>query len=415
MSLSTEDARETKQRRTTTPCDGCGGVDLISDLCDELLLRVLELLPDASDLVRTHALSRRWRGFWTRVTALRFDSDTRGEFKKDTAGRFVAFVDHVLALRATESADREPPVEHLAILLDMDEDDGEEGSELDVGHEDGGEEGSAQLMPPSVEFEVEAAQRWIHHAMQHGVKSLKLTLHLPLLLFRHEVASDDDDSIKRPVISLDGLASSAKLEAMHLELSDDVKLRLPSTAVFASLTDLSLKHIRFEQGGVHLLARFVSTACCPRLHRLELRYLKFSWTELLELFWMDQEPLLIDAAALLELSLDLDIPNLQFLELRTPSLRVLDMESCCNTLEGVRISAPRLEDIKLSGPLHIDVDGDLLSSVGRLKIDLCSHGRLHDDQNGGSIRLLECCRLTRCLEVCLRIPQVYAIKHLLRS
>ena len=38
---------------------GGGGADLISELSDDLLVRVLEVLPDARDAVRTHALSRR--------------------------------------------------------------------------------------------------------------------------------------------------------------------------------------------------------------------------------------------------------------------------------------------------------------------------------------------------------------------
>ncbi|KAL6650761.1 hypothetical protein ACP70R_009686 [Stipagrostis hirtigluma subsp. patula] len=45
--------------------------DQISALGDDVLLRVLELLPDARDAVRMGALSRRWCGLWKRVPALR--------------------------------------------------------------------------------------------------------------------------------------------------------------------------------------------------------------------------------------------------------------------------------------------------------------------------------------------------------
>ena len=46
--------------------------DLISDLCDDLLLHILRFLSeDASDVVCTSALSSRWRSLWTRAPVLR--------------------------------------------------------------------------------------------------------------------------------------------------------------------------------------------------------------------------------------------------------------------------------------------------------------------------------------------------------
>ncbi|KAG2623565.1 hypothetical protein PVAP13_3KG068200 [Panicum virgatum] len=318
-----------------------GGGDLISD---DLLVRVLELLPDARDAVRTHALSRRWRALWTRVAALRFHSDRRRWELREPGPpeQFVAFVDRALALRAAE---KEPALEHLDISFDLSQ------------HE------SEELVPPTIE----AAQRWIRYAMQHEVKSLTCKVHLP---WPH---IDDDDDDNMTIITLGIL--SAELETMRLALSS-LKLRLPSTAAFASLTDLSLESMVLEAGGAHLLARFVSSACCPRLHRLQLAAV------------MEMETLLIDAGALLELSLE-DIDDMLFLQLRTPSLRVLHVKRC-NELVELKVSAPRLEDIKflVQNPLHID-------------------GYLHDDDrnNDGSIRLLECCRLIRCLEICLEIVE----------
>lgn len=70
---------------------------------------------------------------------------------------------------------------------------------------------------------------------------------------------------------------------------DHVKLGLPSTAVFPSLTDLSLEAIVVEAGGDHLLARLVSSACCPGLYRLRLVRLKLQRME---------GTLLVDAGAL---------------------------------------------------------------------------------------------------------------------
>jgi len=360
---------------------GGGGADLISELSDDLLVRVLEVLPDARDAVRTHALSRRWRALWTRVAALRFDSNRwRREFREPGGpGRFVAFVDHALALRAAE---KEPALEHLEISFD-----------LSV-HEEEASSDPEQLVPPSTE----AAQRWIRYAMQHEVKSLTFKVDLPLPLFNDEADDDDDFYSGNNVMTLDDLPfSSAKLETMRLNLSA-VRLRLPSTAAFASLTDLSLENMEVGAGGGRLLGRLVSSACCPRLHRLRLVGLELAEME------EEEPPLLIDAGALLELSL-LEFNELLFLQLRTPSLRVLHVKGCYE-LEELTVSAPRLEDVKflVRQPLHIDGD---LSSVARLEIELSSsQGYLGDDRNDGSIRLLECCSLIRCLEVSVDVPEV---------
>ena len=165
-------------------------------ISDDLLVRVLELLPDARDAVRTHALSRRWRALWTRVAVLRFDSDTRRrEFREPGGpGRFVAFVDHALALRAAE---KEPALEHLEISFDLSE------------HEE--EASSEQLVQPSIE----AAQRWIRYAMQHEVKSLTFKVDLPLPPFNGEDDGNDDFYSGNNVMTLDDLPfSSAKLETI---------------------------------------------------------------------------------------------------------------------------------------------------------------------------------------------------------
>ncbi|KAF8649999.1 hypothetical protein HU200_064161 [Digitaria exilis] len=155
---------------------------------------------------------------------------------------------------------------------------------------------------------------------------------------------------------------------MHLAL-DGVALHLPATAVFASLADLCFESIKFPSGSSHLLLRLVSSACCPHLQRLQLR--KISVTALSEL--------LLEASALLELYCE-DIHDMRFLELRTPSLKILHVTGCYS-LVGLTVSAPRLEELEflVQHHLHIDTNGD--------------------DKNDSSIHLLECCRLIRCLQV----------------
>jgi len=158
-------AKSTRGRRTTDLSfgDGTGGgVDLISGLSDDLLVRILELLPDARDVVRTHTLSRRWRGLWTGVAALRrFDYNSRpNKFlgaDDGAAERYVAFVNDALALRA---AAKESAVKDLAISFDMLYEPKAEG-----------------LAPPFVQ----AAQGWIRYGLQHVAKSVSFRLDLPWL------------------------------------------------------------------------------------------------------------------------------------------------------------------------------------------------------------------------------------------
>lgn len=124
-----------------------------------------------------------------------------------------------------------------------------------------------------------------------------------------------------------------------------------------------------------------------------------------------EEPLLIENGTLLQLSLD-RIFDLQFLELMTPALRFLHIESCFALNGFTVISAPKLEDLILcvQQPLRIDDVYGHLSSVRTLKILLYSYGHLlYEDitnRNYNGIHLLQRCRLTRCLEVSLKVAEV---------
>jgi hypothetical protein len=152
------------------------------------------------------------------------------------------------------------------------------------------------------------------------------------------------------MMDLINLPSSAKLETMHWELQG-VRLQLPATAMFTSLVDLSLENIELVAGGGHLLARLLSSACCPSLQKLQLR----------ELSLPELNELLVEARALLEQSMS-SRPNVgpATLKSKTPSLRILDIEDY-DYLRTLGISAPRLEELTfLPHQLdHIDVDGEL--------------------------------------------------------
>uniref|UniRef100_K3YD67 F-box domain-containing protein n=1 Tax=Setaria italica TaxID=4555 RepID=K3YD67_SETIT len=184
-----------KRRRRAAAASG-GGADLISGLGDDVLVRVLELLPDTRHAVRTAALSRRWRGLWTRVPALRFNfapatrrklsgaerfpsfvNNGTGRRCKGAAGaaearRFLSFVDNALARRA--HTDAAAALEHLAISFPMDPSvAGQQAKQL-----------AAQC--------IKASQEWIWYAMRSGVKSFVLELSVPLRDYRRQISREGD-------------------------------------------------------------------------------------------------------------------------------------------------------------------------------------------------------------------------------
>ncbi|CAL5030039.1 unnamed protein product [Urochloa decumbens] len=277
-----------------------GGADLISSLPDDVLLHILELLPDAGDAACTGVLSRRWRGLWTRLPALRFDSGSgRPELSLEFNGprRFVAMVNDSLALRA--AAQTEPAFQHLTI------------------------------------------SGWIRHAVRNEVRSLVLELDRPSLykyyarVFATTFAATNKGNKKeqRFVVALEDLPSSSKMETMRLAL-DGAAVRLPAAATFAALVDLSLENMEFTGVNGQLLNRLLSSACCPSLRKVSLRELGFN----------GQDELFVVADTLLELSMEKLMWKSDILRLRTPSLRVLRVVAC--SLDELVLSAPRLEELQ---------------------------------------------------------------------
>jgi len=182
-----------------------------------------------------------------------------------------------------------------------------------------GERYLERLMPASVD----AIQGWIWYAFQHGVKSFSVNMRLPYFWTYFIYGADAMMSFTgvrnghdeyEPVVFLDVLpASPVRLEAMRLALGG-ARLRLPTAMEFTSLADLSLEWIRMEAGSVHLLARLLSSASCPRLQKLRMRKL------CLDAF---DEEMLLEADMLSELR----IQAVKFLslKLRTSNLKVFHL------------------------------------------------------------------------------------------
>nr|TKW20094.1 hypothetical protein SEVIR_4G062900v2 [Setaria viridis] len=196
------------------------------------------------------------------------------------------------------------------------------------------------------------------------------------------------------MVVLDELHSPVKLETMRLALGGK-SLRLPNTMKLASLTDLSLEGIKIVKGGVHLLGRLVSSVSCPHLEKLRMSKL-----------WLDfNEEIRLEADVLSELWVE--HVNVMSLQLRTPHLKVLHIDSCHHKV--LRVSALRLEELALFIPLgctlrSLEVDGDL-PCVRNLKLCLWSH--LPPDppdgeaENDAGMLLLKHCSSVTCLHITL--------------
>jgi hypothetical protein len=395
-----EDARVAKRARLAPPA---GDADLISGLDDDVLLRVLGLVGDARDAARTGALSRRWLGLWTRAPALRFSSQPGGFWRAAPASaasleRYAASVDAALARRARSGC----AIERLSIAYAAGSEHYpvEQPSFADAAEwwipclrDTVTERILEQLMPASVR----AARGWIGYAFRHGVKSFDLDLQLPLVRSNFLWERDGVEEVELD----DELPSAVRLETMRLALGG-AQLRLPAAMTFASLTNLSLERIGIAAGGAALLGHLVSSATCPRLQKLRVRWIY------LPAF---HEEMAIEADVLSELWME-DVRILMSLKLRTPRLRVLHIYKCFHV--ALRISAPRLEELAIifqpaCPPRWLEIDGDL-PCVRSLKICLWSHlsrfsGYREADNDKNMLLLRQCSSLT-CLQVFLRGAKV---------
>ncbi|CAN6314691.1 unnamed protein product [Urochloa humidicola] len=414
------------------------GADLISGLGDDVLLRILGLLPDVTQVVRTAVLSRRWRGLWARVPALHFDLGPEFQSPSD-AEPFIAIVNYVIVPRAQPA---ESGIERLGIKMKLYYERGK---------------------PYIAAATVEAIEGWVWYAMQHGLTSFAFEVHVIPKKWLHlycneeddghedvveeeeeeedndyssdeeeeeeekdadeeeseedeeeeeeeeeEDEEDDDeeesdegyDEKETPVIALDELPSSAKLETLHLCLGR-AGVRLSSTsAIFTSLTDLTLLQLKITADSDDNLSRFLSPACCPHLQKLRLGAVIFEHAR--------SKELVLETSTLLELAM-CSMWKMESLELRAPNLRVLEVV-CCNHLERITMSAVRLEQLTFShnvleGAIHVD-----LPCVQRLEIDLVSYMPCDTKINDASISLLKSCGSATCLVVDLEVPWV-SVSH----
>ncbi|CAL5083364.1 unnamed protein product [Urochloa decumbens] len=335
------------------------GADLISGLSDDLLLHVLGFLPAATgcrDMVRTSALSRRWRHLWKRVPALRFAS---GEDVAPADGRrFNAVVGAVLGRRLDAGAGAR--VEALEI--------------------------STAYWPGRV-----LVDAWLRLAAAHVAGTFAL------------VVAPPPPHPGRDQQLLGELPATTSAAALRLSLGH-ATLQLPAAAAFRELAELSLFNVALAPGQGGRLGALLSSPCCPRLRRVSLEVLS------------GLPELRLEAAGALE-SLELAfLLDLRRLHVDAGALRVLRIRGCFAwTEEAARagsvaiVRAPALVELacpRTRGTELLELGGGC-PRVRRLG-PVCIRSHLlpwcDPGENDFAVELLRRCTAAHRLHVCLEVP-----------
>nr|CAB3451766.1 unnamed protein product [Digitaria exilis] len=188
------------------------GVDRLSALPNDVLIRILASLGDAASAARTSVLAGRWRRLWTQLPELRFPSSPK---HRPIASALLA---------------------HEAPLTC-----------LDVRAEDAA---------------AESVAAWLPVAARRLYGSLVFTNRVPEENDDLDAAGEERGDFELPCF---GNATTVSLDLGWLGLA------VPRAAgVFARLTELSLNHVRFHRPAV--LGDAVSSRRCPCLEKLTVQH-----------------------------------------------------------------------------------------------------------------------------------------------
>uniref|UniRef100_A0A0D9XY99 F-box domain-containing protein n=1 Tax=Leersia perrieri TaxID=77586 RepID=A0A0D9XY99_9ORYZ len=341
-------------------------IDMISRLSDDVLLIIIGFLPTARDVVRTSALSRRWRHLWTLAPTLRFvfrpkATTTNKLIRPDAtaADRLAVIVDSILTRRANG-----PDVKDLKISFAY----------------------NAQCrrflferVYHTTNITRERIATWLHFA-KHRVAGA-FTLELPMRsLLRAQLVAD--------------LPCSEKLETIHLKLGG-VILRVPKVAVagtLLSLSDVMLGHTNLKNGDDVRLDWLFSLSCCPQLQRLQLNDID------------GLTHLCLDAANTLEELRLYNLRNIQRMQVNAPGLRKLIILNVSLDLlaEATEISTPSLQALTCDNPCK--GGGQMvLDGTPNTNLSVLSHGVLEEDDNRAVAWFLQHCIAADRLDVELKI------------
>uniref|UniRef100_A0A0E0MN30 F-box domain-containing protein n=1 Tax=Oryza punctata TaxID=4537 RepID=A0A0E0MN30_ORYPU len=474
---------------TTTSASAAAAVDLISQLNDDVLLRILSLLPSARDVARTTVLSKRWRHLCGIAPCLRFavglgsfaeddeDEEEHDARCHDAARRLIAGVDTSLVRRGLAAAEgtgghdvdvleillvytddfehswckREPVgkrfyfndhhheaditpslvdswlrfAEHhvtgsfvlelplnaaAAAAQDKEEetreqDDQEE--EVDGTEDDGAavpeEEDAAELaaeepvaeeeeeVSPPAELEETAVEEEEELLPSVAAEESPSPAEMEEATVEDEDKEEEEEAVELP--------ASSRAEAMSLNLGGaNTTVPIAGAGAFRALTDFTLcrAKINAKNNDDLCLGHLLSSPCCPRLRRLELRHI----AGLIRLH--------LDAADTLEELRLVYLPDLLRLHVDAPGLRLLRVSHCDDLPYSddpvpARVSAPRLEALAWDGLEDMACREFVATTTVRhlKKISLFSHGG--DEDNVAAVSLLKGCTSVDHLELRLTV------------
>uniref|UniRef100_A0A0E0RI37 F-box domain-containing protein n=1 Tax=Oryza rufipogon TaxID=4529 RepID=A0A0E0RI37_ORYRU len=400
-----------KNTRLLDATSAAAAVDLISELNDDVLLRILGLLPSARDVARTAVLSKRWRHLCGIAPCLRFDVSSSARCH-DAARRLIAGVDACLARRRGGGAANAADVDVLEIsLVYTDTSESKHGTfkRVPVGkrfyfHDHRHE---ADVTPSLVDSWLRFAER---HVKGSFVLEVPLNAAAAAALDRAEetsTAEQDYQEEESPAPELEEeevveLPATSRAEAMSITLGGaNTAVPIAGAGAFHALTDFTLCRAKinaYDDGDLRL-GHLLSSPCCPRLRRLELRHV----AGLIRLH--------LDAADALEELRLVYLPDLLRLHVDAPGLRLLRVGHCDNLpCSGdpapVRVSAPRLEALAWDRLECIACREVIATATVRhlKKIYLFSHGGDDDETNVAAVRLLKSCTAESSEDTMKEIP-----------
>ncbi|EEE53314.1 hypothetical protein OsJ_36309 [Oryza sativa Japonica Group] len=392
--------------------------DIISELNDDVLLHILGFLPSARDVARATMPSKRWRRLWALVPVLRFAvgpgsfADEHGEVdrekfavsRRDAARRLITAVDATLLARRAAGEGNDVDVMEIALVY----------SSVDKYYVCSyGMERRYYLHDHRHEADITLSRvdSWLHFVERHvkGSFTLELPLVAPVAPALAAAESEEGrlagsqkclgngqrgEEIDVEVVEL---PRSTRAEVMSLTLGY-ATVSVPATGAFRALTDFTLHHAVLDAGSGDddlRLGHLLSSSCCPRLRRLSLRHVAGVAT------------LRLDAAATLEELRLVHLPDLQWLDVDAPGLRLLRVGGCSrlpySDSSAMAISAPRLEEFScesLVDPERLEFNG--AAAVRRIKnLEIMSFGDA--DDNAAAVWLLKNCYAVDHLKVKLEI------------